>query len=59
MAILFDAVNNIFHLKSGNCSYIFGVNEHGLLQHIYWGETIELSSENGNWIRLLRVKLGF
>jgi alpha-galactosidase len=46
MTILFDKKNRIFHLKGGNCSYIFGVNKYDYLQHIYWGEAIKLSNYN-------------
>lgn len=46
MPIFFDNVNRIFHLKAGNCSYIFGINKYDYMQHIYWGEQIEISTCN-------------
>lgn len=46
MSIFFDEDNKIFHLKAGNSSYILGVNKYNYLQHIYWGEQIELSTCN-------------
>lgn len=46
MAISYDNKNRIFHLQSENISYILGVNKYDLLQHIYWGEQIEISNLN-------------
>src|SRR5215467_7172364 len=35
--IRFVASSKIFVLDAGNASYVFGVNEQNILQHIYWG----------------------
>ena len=33
----FDVANKIFRLDAGRVSYVFGVNEKGELQQLYWG----------------------
>lgn len=35
--IRFIAKSKIFVLDAGNATYVFGVNEQNMLQHIYWG----------------------
>ncbi|MFF2481694.1 alpha-galactosidase [Paenibacillus sp. NPDC058071] len=32
---------NLFELRTENTSYLFGVNERGTLQHIYWGSPVQ------------------
>jgi alpha-galactosidase len=33
----FDAASKVFRLDGGRVSYVFGVNEKGELQQLYWG----------------------
>jgi alpha-galactosidase len=33
----FDPASKVFRLDGGDTSYVFGVNEHGELQQLYWG----------------------
>ena len=33
----FDAATKVFRLDGGRVSYVFGVNEKGELQQLYWG----------------------
>lgn len=47
MPIYYNDCHKVFHLKSGNMSYIMGINKYNILQHLYWGEQIELSLEKG------------
>src|SRR5450755_4776528 len=42
-AIQFDAHTKVFRLDGGAVSYIFGVNEQGALQPIYWGARLGAS----------------
>ncbi|KAI7254781.1 alpha-galactosidase [Hortaea werneckii] len=42
MAIQYDAVQRIFAIQTRNSSYIFGVNERGRLQHLYWGAPVSI-----------------
>jgi alpha-galactosidase len=39
-SIRFIATKKLFVLDTNNSSYIFGVNEHNQLQHVYWGEKL-------------------
>jgi alpha-galactosidase len=38
--IRFVKTTKVFVLDAGKVSYIFGVNEQGMLQHIYWGARV-------------------
>lgn len=38
--IRFLKESKVFVLDAGKISYIFGINEQGMLQHMYWGEHI-------------------
>src|SRR5713226_4577830 len=35
--IRFVKASKIFILDAGTVTYVFGINEQGMLQHIYWG----------------------
>lgn len=39
--IRFVEATRVFILDAGKVSYAFGVNEQGMLQHIYWGEHVD------------------
>ncbi|TVY02178.1 alpha-galactosidase [Cohnella terricola] len=41
MAIRHWEKDRLFELRTRGTSYVFGVNEKGTLQHLYWGEPIE------------------
>ncbi len=40
MAIYFDERSKAFYLESRDLSYVFRINEHGFLQHLYYGRRI-------------------
>ncbi|WED28849.1 alpha-galactosidase [Vibrio sp. DW001] len=46
MGIEYNKAHKVFHLKGKQTSYIFGVNVHGYLQHIYWGGELSLAKQN-------------
>jgi len=37
----FDAASKVFRLDGGGVSYVFGVNERGELEQLYWGGRLE------------------
>lgn len=39
-AVQYDSQSHLFRLEGGNVSYIFGVNEAGALEPVYWGARI-------------------
>lgn len=41
----------ILELRTKNSSYVFGVNENGTVQHLYWGEPVE-AAECADLLRL-------
>ena len=41
MGILINKSENIFSIQSKNTSYVFGVDNEGLLRNLYWGSKIE------------------
>ena len=41
MGVLINKSENIFSLQSKNTSYVFGVDNEGLLRNLYWGSKIE------------------
>ena len=41
MGVLINKSANIFSLQSKNTSYVFGVDNEGLLRNVYWGNKIE------------------
>ncbi|HCW54085.1 MAG TPA: alpha-galactosidase [Clostridium sp.] len=41
MSINLSKDNKIFKLDTNNTSYVFGVDDKGLLRHIYWGTKVE------------------
>lgn len=54
--IKFDEENKVFHLKNEAISYIFSVEDGGVLSHIYFGKTID--KYNGS-MKFPRVDRGF
>lgn len=40
MGILINEKQNVFGIMTNKTSYIFGVDNNGLLRHLYWGEKI-------------------
>ncbi|RIX50781.1 alpha-galactosidase [Paenibacillus nanensis] len=40
MGIQFLKENSVFHLQSGNTSYVIGITKQGYLAHYYWGAKI-------------------
>ena len=40
MAIYFNEQSKTFYVESKNLSYVFKVNEHGFLQHLYYGKRV-------------------
>lgn len=40
MSIHYDERNHIFHLQSGDTSYVLGVTKQGYLAHYYWGRKV-------------------
>lgn len=53
MFVKYDEETKIFHLESGEASYVFCVNEFGILQHLYFGKRIEASDD----VRYLAVSI--
>lgn len=45
MGIIVDKSKKIFNIQSKNTSYVFGVDNEGLLRHLYWGKKIEDTKE--------------
>lgn len=45
MGIIIDKSKKIFNIQSKNTSYVFGVDNEGLLRHLYWGKKIEDTKE--------------
>lgn len=45
MGIIIDKSKKIFNIQSKNTSYVFGVDNGGLLRHLYWGKKIEDTKE--------------
>ncbi|MDR6554536.1 alpha-galactosidase [Paenibacillus qinlingensis] len=43
MPITYLDKENIFEIRTDGSSYVFGINEKGTIQHLYWGEHIEAS----------------
>lgn len=41
MAICVKTEKNIFGLNTGSTSYVFGVDNNGLVRHIYWGNRVD------------------
>ncbi|MDO5516538.1 MAG: alpha-galactosidase [Clostridium sp.] len=41
MSIKFNNNNNIFKLDTSTTSYAFGIDDKGLLRHLYWGAKVE------------------
>ncbi len=39
--IRYDAQTHVFHIDAAGMSYVFGVNEKGELQSIYWGQKLQ------------------
>ncbi|MDF2836504.1 MAG: alpha-galactosidase [Paenibacillus sp.] len=52
MFIKYDESNRIFHLQSGDASYVLGVTKQGYLAHYYWGRKVRGTALN----RLLELK---
>ncbi|WP_168123321.1 alpha-galactosidase [Paenibacillus sp. HB172176] len=40
MNIHFDPVLRIFSISTDHSSYVFGINDKGILQHLYWGDPV-------------------
>lgn len=45
MSIAINTNNNVFLLNTDSISYAFGVDDFGLLRHLYWGKKIESVEE--------------
>ena len=41
MGIVINELKNVFALQSKNNSYVFGIDNMGLVRHLYWGRKIE------------------
>ena len=41
MSVIFDSEKKIFKLDTAGSSYIFGVNQDGILVHYYYGAPVE------------------
>lgn len=41
MGIIVDKSEKIFNIQSKSVSYVFGVDNEGLLRHLYWGKKIQ------------------
>ena len=40
MKIQYDAERRMFHLQSGEMSYVLGFTQDGRLLHLYWGKRL-------------------
>ena len=40
MGILINKLKNIFSLQTKNTSYVFGIDNEGLVRNLYWGSKI-------------------
>lgn len=45
MSIVMNQSANIFVLNTKSNSYVFGVDDQGLLRHLYWGEKIDAADD--------------
>ncbi len=45
MGILINEKQNVFGIMTKNTSYVFGVDNNGLLRHLYWGKKINNVNE--------------
>ena len=45
MGILINEKQNVFGIMTKNTSYVFGVDNNGLLRHLYWGKKINNINE--------------
>lgn len=45
MGIIINDLKNVFALQSKNNSYVFGIDNMGLVRHLYWGSKIESVQE--------------
>lgn len=52
VAIEYQKENHIFAIQTHHSSYIFGLNERGRLQHMYWGTPVSLEDS----VPLLRLQ---
>ncbi|MGG6309433.1 alpha-galactosidase [Paenibacillus macerans] len=52
MPIAYLASRNVFEIRTKRSSYIFGVNERGAVQHLYWGAPVEAAE----CAELLRIR---
>ncbi|ANS75579.1 alpha-galactosidase [Paenibacillus yonginensis] len=41
MAIIYKEQQQLFELRTHRTTYLFGINEKGTVQHLYWGEPVE------------------
>ncbi|OCT10639.1 alpha-galactosidase [Paenibacillus pectinilyticus] len=41
MPVTYLDKENIFEIRTNHSSYVFGINEKGTLQHVYWGAHVE------------------
>ena len=49
MPILFDEKSKIFYLHSKACTYVFGINELGIPEHVYFGSKTEGKMKMGGF----------
>jgi alpha-galactosidase len=40
MAITYSEKSNLFEIRTDNSSYLFGINNKGVVQHAYWGKPV-------------------
>jgi alpha-galactosidase len=50
MPIAYLKEQKIFEIRTHHSSYLFGINDRGTLQHVYWGSPVE-AAECGHWLR--------
>lgn len=42
LSIIYYENEKLFEIETKNTSYVFGITENGLVQHLYWGEKVEI-----------------
>lgn len=50
MSITYWETSNVFEIRTLHSSYLFGINNKGTVQHLYWGEPVE-ATECGYWLK--------
>jgi len=50
MTVRYSEKTKLFEIRTDNSSYLFGINEKGVVQHAYWGKPVE-ADENADLLK--------